>query len=73
MCVRVCVCIFVFVLQTSSKPASLKTVLAIADYHGRYSDELSFRSGDRLNVTVESEGSKIKGLGWVSIAMRIYI
>ena len=43
--------------QSSPEPQSpvTKMVVAISDYTAQYSDELTFREGDRIEVKVESE------------------
>ena len=38
-----------------SQATVLKEVLAVADYTAQYEDELTFRAGDKIQITLESE------------------
>lgn len=33
----------------------IKEVMAVADYTAQYEDELTFRAGDKIKITLESE------------------
>ena len=57
-CVRRCV---IDVLSPSLPPSLqsqatvLKEVVAVADYAAQYEDELTFRAGEKIQITLESE------------------
>ena len=35
----------------------VKEVMAVADYTAQYEDELTFRAGDKIQITLESESN----------------
>ena len=55
-------CIFLIHLQSDLEPKPshfqpevIREVIAVYDYTGQYEDELTFSTGDKIQVTVESK------------------